>query len=84
MVDYYEKLYVELVKLLNECPNAAECFLCDEHVFSGRDWYSGEYWRVTLPEIIEYAHNIALAKEQDKKKKRKAGVFFSRRELTFF
>ena len=33
-----------------------------EYVFSGRDWYTGEYWRVTLPETIQYYKQLEVAR----------------------
>ena len=72
---YYEQLFKELVKRFEECPEAVECFHGGEYVYSGRDWNSEEYWRVTLSESIRYADGIILARQRDKQKKEELGPF---------
>ena len=72
---YYDQLFKELVKLFEECPEAVECFHGGEYVYSGRDWNSEEYWRVTLSESIRYADGIILAQQRDKQKKRGIRAF---------
>ena len=36
-------------------------FFQGEYVFSGRDWYTGEYWCVPLPESIRYNERLEVA-----------------------
>ena len=68
---YYDRLFKELVKLFYQRPNAADCFLGSEYYYGGSDWYSGEYWRVSLTESIHYSDGIFLRQERDQKKKKK-------------
>ena len=55
---YYKKLKKELIKCFNDLPSSTECFLKNKFVFGGRDWHSGEYWRVPLSESIRYDDGI--------------------------
>ena len=68
---YYDQLFKKLVKLFYQCPNAADCFLGSEYYYGGHDWYSDEYWRVSLTESINYSDGIFLRQERDKKEKKK-------------
>lgn len=70
----YDWLRQELIKMFDEDPKAVKCFQ-GEFVYSGRDWYSGEYWRVTLPESIRYVDSIYLSQERDKQLKKELGPF---------
>ena len=72
---YYDQLYSELVKLFDQCPKAAECFLGGEYVYGGRGWNSGEYWHVPLSQSIWYADGIRLAQERNKEKEKELGPF---------
>ena len=47
--------------MFDQRKDAIECFQ-GEYVFSGRDWYTGEYWRVTLPETIQYNKQLEVAR----------------------
>ena len=71
LIRYYDQLFKELVQLFEEWPEAVEFFHGVEYVYSGRDWYSGEYWRVPLSESIRYADGIILAQQRDKQKKKR-------------
>ena len=71
LIRYYDQLFKELVQLFEEWPEAVEFFNGVEYVYSGRDWYSGEYWRVPLSESIRYADGIILAQQRDKQKKKR-------------
>ena len=76
--EYYDQLFKELVELFEECTEAVECFHGGEYVYSGRDWNSEEFWRVTLSESIRYSDGIILAQQRDKQKKEELGPFCSR------
>ena len=75
---YYDQLFKELVELFEECTEAVKCFHEGEYVYSGRDWNSEEFWRVTLSESIRYSDGIILAQQRDKQKKEELGPFCSR------
>ena len=40
--------------------NYIECFQ-GEYEFGGRDWYTGEYWSITLSESIWYNERLQVA-----------------------
>ena len=56
---YYDRLTHELLKLFDQKQDVVECFQ-GEYVYSSRDWYTGEHWRVTLSESIPYCEKIHL------------------------
>ena len=70
----YDRLHQELIKMFDEYPKAVKCFQ-GEFFYSGRNWYSGEYWRVTLPQSIRYADSIYLSQERDKQLKKETEPF---------
>ena len=72
---YYNKLQKELIKCFYDSPMSTKCFLGGEHYLGGRDWQTGEYWRVSLSESIRYSDDIFLAKLRDKEKKELYGSF---------
>ena len=51
---YHAKLVPYLVQILDMDKSAIECFLNDEHAYSGRDWNTEIKWSVGLKESIEY------------------------------
>ena len=59
--NYYAKLCHELLELFNQKKKDVIEFFQGEYVFSGRDWYTGEYWRVPLPESIRCNERLEVA-----------------------
>ena len=47
LFNYYTELCLELLELFDQKKDRIECFQ-GEYEFGGRDWYTGEYWSVTL------------------------------------
>ena len=73
---YYDRLFKELLKLFYQRPNAADVFLGTEYYYGGCDWYSGEYWRVSLTENIHYSDGIFCVKKEINNNKKKNYDFF--------
>ena len=61
LFSYYTKLCHELLELFDQKKDCIECFQL-EYKFGGRDWYSGEYWSVTLSENIRYNEWLQVAR----------------------
>ena len=60
--NYYAKSCHELPELFNQKKKKDVIeFFQGEYVFSGRHWYTGEYWRVPLPESIRYNERLKVA-----------------------
>ena len=49
---YYTTLCRELLQLFDEKKVCIEC-MHGEYVFSGKDWYTEEYWQVPLSKSIQ-------------------------------
>ena len=49
---YYAMLCCELLQLFDEKKDCIEC-MQEEHILSGKDWYTEEYWQVPLSKNIQ-------------------------------
>ena len=67
MESYYSKLYHELMELHDQDKSCIDCFLHQEYTFGGKDWTTGETWRVSLSESIRYSENIKIPNLKEQK-----------------
>ena len=73
---YYDQLQKEFIKCFYDSPRSTESFLGGKHYFGGRDWHTGEYFRVSLSENIRYLDGIFLRRLKDQQKKELYGNFW--------
>ena len=57
---YYTTLCRELLQLFDEKKVCIEC-MHGEYVFSGKDWYTEEYWQVPLSKSIQYNEKLQIS-----------------------
>lgn len=53
--EYHSKLNFHLQQVFDTDKTALCCFLDDDFYYTGRDWHTGEIWRVSQTELIEYS-----------------------------
>ena len=53
---YHSKLVYYLMQIFSLNKSAIKCFLFDEFIYSGPDWYTGKRWSISLREQIKYRH----------------------------
>lgn len=57
---YHKKLLFHLQGIFDFDKTALHCFLDTEFQYKDRDWYTGETWRVSFSDQLDYEEKIKL------------------------
>lgn len=75
---YHKKLLFHLQGIFDFDKTALHCFLDTEFQYKDRDWYTGETWRLSFSDQLDYEEKIKLNEA-----KRLLGNFFKKAYINF-